>query len=63
MEYDRIAKRVYVGECAGSGSVGRPRKRWIDAVKACLKKRGLDVWQERRMVYDRSVWVCALIYI
>ena len=27
MERDRIAKRVYVGECAGSRSVGRPRKR------------------------------------
>ena len=29
MENDRIAKRVYVGECEGSGSVGRPRKSWI----------------------------------
>ena len=27
MDMDRIAKRVYVGECAGSHSVGRPRKR------------------------------------
>ena len=27
LERDRIAKRVYVGECAGSRSVGRPRKR------------------------------------
>ena len=27
MENDRIARRVYVGECAGSHSVGRPRKR------------------------------------
>ena len=26
MERDRITKRVYVGECAGSRSVGRPRK-------------------------------------
>ena len=24
---DRIAKRFYVGECAGSRSVGKPRKR------------------------------------
>ena len=31
----RIAKRVYVGECAGSHSVGRPRKRWIDTMKNC----------------------------
>ena len=47
MEKFRIAKRVYVGECAGSRSVSRPRKRWINTVKVCLKK-------EKRMVQDRS---------
>ena len=36
VERDRIAKRVYVRECAGSRSVGRPWKRWIDTVKECL---------------------------
>ena len=50
MEKDRIAKRLYVGECVVSRSVGRPRKRWIDTLKLCLKKRGLDVRQARRMV-------------
>ena len=39
MENDRIAKRVYVRECAGSHSVVRLRKRGIDTVKDCLKKR------------------------
>ena len=39
IENDRIAKRVYVGECAGSRSVGRPRNRMIDTVKDCLRKR------------------------
>ena len=39
---DRIAKRVYVGECAGCRSVGRPRKRWNDTVKDCLKKMGSE---------------------
>ena len=43
MERDRIAKRVYVGECTGSRSVGRPRKRWTGTVKECLRKGGLDV--------------------
>ena len=33
MEKDRIAKTVYIGDCAGSRSVGRPRKRWTDTVK------------------------------
>ena len=46
MERDRIAERIYVGECAGSCSVGRQRKRWIDTAKECLKKRGLDIKQE-----------------
>ena len=35
MESDMIAKRVYVRECAGSSSVGKPQKRWIDTVKEC----------------------------
>ena len=39
MERDRIAKRVYVGECAGNCSVCRLWKRWIDTVKKCLKKK------------------------
>ena len=52
MEKDRIPKRVY----AGSRSVGRPRKRWIDIVKECLKKKGLDIRQAKRMVYDRNEW-------
>ena len=39
MENDRIAKRVYIGEFAGSCSVGRPQKSWIDTMKDCLKKR------------------------
>ena len=60
MKRDKIDKRVYVGECAISCSVGRPRNRWIDIVKECLKKkkkkRDLDVRQVRRMVHDRSVW-------
>ena len=56
MENDRIAKILYVGECAGSRLVGRPRKRWTDNMKDCLKKTGLNVRHARIMVYDRSVW-------
>ena len=48
--------RVYVGECAGSRSLGRPRKRWSDTVKECLRKRGLNVRQPRRMVQDSEWW-------
>ena len=52
MERDGISKIVYVGECAGSSSVG-----WIDTVKECFRKRGLDVRQARRMVQDRREWL------
>ena len=38
MKRDKIAKRVYVGECAGSRSVGKLWKRWIDTAKECFKK-------------------------
>ena len=57
-ENDRFAKRIYVGECAGNHSVSRPRKRWVDTVKDYLRKRGLYIWQTRRMVHDRSEWQC-----
>ena len=54
MENNRIAKRVYLGKCAGSHLVGRSWK--IDTVKDCLKKRGTDVRHARIMVHDKSVW-------
>ena len=47
-----------VGKCAGSRSVGRPRKRWNDTVEECLRKRGLDVRQAWRVVQDRSERGC-----
>ena len=39
MENNRIDKKIYVGESAGSWSVDRPRNRWIDIV---FKER--EVW-------------------
>ena len=52
MENDMLAKRVIVGECVGSRSVGRPRKRWINALKDCLRKIGLDVRQACIMIAE-----------
>ena len=37
IESERISKRVYVGESAGSHSVGRPWRRWIDTLKEGTK--------------------------
>ena len=44
MERDRIAKRVYIGECVGSRSLDRPRKRWIHTVKE--KRYGCQAGKE-----------------
>ena len=38
-ENDKIAKRVYAGNCVGRISEGRPWKKWIDTVKDFLKKK------------------------
>ena len=56
MKNDRNAKRVFVRECDGSCSMGRPMKRWIDTMKGCLKKRGLDVRKTSKILHDKSVW-------
>ena len=54
MKRDMIIKRVYVEECAGSHSMARLRKRRINIVKECLKKRGLGIRKARRRIQDRS---------
>ena len=53
MENNRFTKSVYI-ERVDSRSVGSPRKRWIDIVNDCLRIKGLDVRQTKRMVQDRS---------
>ena len=46
------SRRWSMWECAGSRSVGRPRKRLIDT----MTKSGLDVRESRRMVQAMNVW-------
>ena len=53
---DRIAERVYTGECLGSHLVGQPRKMWSDRVNDHSKKGGLEIRQARRMVHERNGW-------
>ena len=56
MENDRIAKRVYVGECASSRSVGRLRKRrWINTIKDCLRR---EDWMSGKQREWYMVGVC-----
>ena len=54
---EHVSEFIFLG-CVleESGTVGRPQKSWIDTVKECLKKRGLNFKQTRRMVNDRSAW-------
>ena len=56
MESKRIVQRFYVAGCAGSDSVGRPRKRWTNTLKEYLRKRGLDVRQTRRIGVNGGGW-------
>ena len=49
MESDRIAKRVYVENCAVNHLRSWSWKSWIDNVKDCLTKR-FGCQQARRMV-------------
>ena len=51
-----MAKRIYVGKYPNSHSVGRMWKSWIDTIKDCLKKRGLDVRKARRILHDGHEW-------
>ena len=56
MERDMIAERVYVRECAGIRSMGRAQKRWIDIMKSCLRKGGLDVRREWWRFVRGNAW-------
>ena len=42
-----------MGEWLGSHLVGRPRKRWIDSVNDCLKKR-FECCASKKDVYDMN---------
>ena len=56
MGEERLVGRVYRANMEGNRGRGRPQRRWIDTVKDCLKKRGMDIREARRMLHDCSVW-------
>ena len=68
MENDKIAKRVYIGECAGSHSACQPRKEEVDCYREGLLKkreseRGLDIKQgEWRMIGVNDGGLCGRMY-
>ena len=56
MDQTRLVKKVYESECKGKRKRGRPRKRWIDSTRECLRVRGLNETQAEQVVYDRDKW-------
>ena len=53
MEGERLVKKIYRAEVEGNRRRGRPRRRWMDAVKGCLSKRGLSIPEAEECVMDR----------
>ena len=47
MENDRIAKKVYVGECVGSRLVSLLWKKWIDSVNDFEEER-FECWASKK---------------
>src|SRR5678815_2021302 len=57
MEDSRLVKRMYSDECAGNRPAGKPKKKWIESVKECLKERNVSLADATRKVHNRSEWV------
>jgi hypothetical protein len=50
----RNANRILVGEPEGKRQLGRPRRRWVDNIKTCLKKTGLGGMDSIDLSQDRD---------
>src|SRR6201990_197648 len=58
MNEERLPRRLYDHVPLGSRPVGRPRKRWRDAVSEAVRRRGRELAEveEQRMYEDRETW-------
>ena len=54
MSEERAVKRLYRNTAEGSGSVGRPRLRWMDDVREDLGRMGVTNWRTR--AHSRDDW-------
>jgi RNA-splicing ligase RtcB len=54
MPEERTVKKVFKNIPEGKGSVGKPRKRWLDDVENDLKKMDVRGW--RKIDRDRDAW-------
>ena len=51
---ERTTKEVFKNISEGKGSIGKPRRRWLDNVANDLNKTGVGGC--RKMVRDRDAW-------
>ena len=49
-------KKIYRAEVEGNRGRGRPRRRWMDGVKGCLRERGLSIPEAKECVKDKRKW-------
>ncbi|KAJ4444528.1 hypothetical protein ANN_06322 [Periplaneta americana] len=56
MGESRNAYRVLVGRLEGKRPLGRPRRRWEDNIKMCLRKVGYDDRDWVNLAQDRDQW-------
>ena len=56
MEGERLVKKIYRADVEGSKERPRPKRRWMDGVKGCLRARGLTIPKAKECVKDRREW-------
>ena len=56
MDNERLVRRVYDSNVAGTRGRGKPKGKWLDGVKGVLWNRGLDVEQGMIKARDRDAW-------
>src|SRR5678816_4581044 len=56
MDDSRLVRRMYSGECAGNRPAGRPKEKWIESVKECLKKKNVSLAEAIRKVHNKNEW-------
>jgi hypothetical protein len=52
----RNAYRILVGKPERKRPLGRPRRRWVDNIKICLKEIGWDFMDWLNLAQDRDQW-------
>jgi hypothetical protein len=48
--------RILVGKPEGKGTLGRPRRRWVDNIKIDLRRIGWDGMDWIDLAQDRDKW-------